>query len=278
MDRYLCPINPSVRVRYLSVNVFMKNAHSWQHNYYHDNFNFFHVIPPDVDRFFFFSTARNPERNGFATNLSIGKYHSDTGKTNGIGKIENDALIDGFTVFPAYIDTSMRDSDGEISPQAAGTLDGDIKVGIFGRCRRRCAVCMRRLRLPRWIKRPLLLLYTWLGGALTYAILITVVYTSIMSLRPPVALPPKCRRMAVPKYTPASLDSVNFSTTNLPTAQMQELASGNDLPSGFTVALECRQGEALSVLVFYAFGFIVGEVMEMLHLPGLFGKWPSILR
>ncbi|THD22638.1 Sodium/hydrogen exchanger domain-containing protein 1 [Fasciola hepatica] len=165
----------------------------------------------------------------------------------------------------------MRDSDGETSPHVAGTLEENIKLGLFGRCRRQCGACLKQLRLPRWIKKPLFLLYTWLGGAMTYAILITVVYTSIMSLRPPLALPPKCRRMAVPGYASTTVTSEVIGST-VPTARTSpESASFNRLPSGFTLALECQQGEALSVLIFYAFGFIVGEAMELMHLPGLFG-------
>ncbi|VDP76558.1 unnamed protein product [Echinostoma caproni] len=163
----------------------------------------------------------------------------------------------------------MRDSDDHISPlEAESSQSKQQKRDRLGRC----GLCMKRMRLPNWIRRLLFLLYTWFGGALTYALLITAVYTAIMSLRPSVALPPKCRRMAVPIYLAPTIDSENDTTTIAPVETTVNPTGLPKLPSGFTVGLECRQGEAMSVLLFYAFGFIVGEIMEMMHLPGLFGN------
>lgn len=99
----------------------------------------------------------------------------------------------------------------------------------------------------------LLKLYTYLAGFITYILLLCALYSCLMAIKPSIALFPKCRLMKEP---------------------IAKLSSNPDRVVQYANVWECQNGEALSVLIFYATGFIFGEIMEMLHLPGLLGKSP----
>ncbi|KAF7260484.1 hypothetical protein EG68_03041 [Paragonimus skrjabini miyazakii] len=125
-------------------------------------------------------------------------------------------------------------------------------------CRAHCSRCARFFRPPPWMIRIFLLLYTNLGGVFTYAFLLLAIYTTCYSIRPSVAQFPICRRFAMPT-------GLNSTHTN------NSLTDGYEQSPAFMTGLECRRGEALSVLIFYGFGFVFGELMELMHLPGLLG-------
>ncbi|CAH8826819.1 unnamed protein product [Trichobilharzia szidati] len=127
------------------------------------------------------------------------------------------------------------------------------------KCRLKCKACLKRIRLPPWLARPLLKIYTHTSGVLTYALFLLAIYACIISVKKSVAIPPECRLVSVLKQ----LDSSSIKNHNNDTNNV----SGNVREN----ALECRNGEALSVLIFYGFGFLCGEIMELLHLPGLLG-------
>ncbi|KAF6774039.1 hypothetical protein AHF37_06968, partial [Paragonimus kellicotti] len=122
-----------------------------------------------------------------------------------------------------------------------------------------CSRCARFFRPPPWMVRIFLLLYTNLSGVFTYAFLLLAIYTTCYSIRPSVAQFPICRRFAMP----TGLNDTHTNNTLTDGAYEQS--------SDFITGLECRRGEALSVLIFYGFGFVFGELMELMHLPGLLG-------
>ncbi|CAH8446093.1 unnamed protein product [Heterobilharzia americana] len=137
----------------------------------------------------------------------------------------------------------------------------EVNISRLGRCRQKCrnkcAACLKRIKLPPWLARFFLWIYTHTSGVFTYSLFILAVYACIISVKASIALPPQCRLISVIKRAETSR---NHSNNN---AQF----SGTDRVE----ALECRRGEALSVLIFYGFGFMFGEIMEFLHLPGLLG-------
>ncbi|CAL8089022.1 unnamed protein product [Calicophoron daubneyi] len=153
--------------------------------------------------------------------------------------------------------------------------DSDPKpVGRMGRCRRRICGFICGIRLPTWLTNALLLIYRCVGGAMTYALLFLVVYTTILSVNPSIALPPVCRRIIMPDITVQRPD--NTSTLSTPTvsttiATTTTTTQATSLPFGYMSALQCRRGEALSVILYYSVGFMIGEIMELLRLPGLLG-------
>ncbi|CAH8437783.1 unnamed protein product [Schistosoma rodhaini] len=120
-----------------------------------------------------------------------------------------------------------------------------------------CKTYLKRIKLPSWLSRPLLWIYTHLSGVFTYGLFLLAIYACIISVKASIALPPQCRLISVMKRIDIS------SNTSENDTQSSE--------SKFEKALECRHGEALSILIFYGFGFMFGEIMEFLHLPGLLG-------
>ncbi|KER25641.1 hypothetical protein T265_06931 [Opisthorchis viverrini] len=141
-------------------------------------------------------------------------------------------------------------------------------------CKKWCRTCPRRLRPPQWLTRGLMFLYRHLSAMTTYALFVLAVYSTILSIMPNVALPPICRRVAVPEDN--QKQTVNGSTATISTTIAVESADltegpGYSLDPNYVEALECRRGAALSVIIYYAFGFVCGELMELLHLPGLLG-------
>nr|CAH8824352.1 unnamed protein product [Trichobilharzia regenti] len=132
------------------------------------------------------------------------------------------------------------------------------------KCRIKCKACLKRIRLPPWLAKPLLKVYTHTSGVFTYALFLLAIYACIISVKRSVALPPECRLVSVIKQSDSSSieKNNNHNDTN-----NDVKVSGIDREN----ALECRNGEALSILIFYGFGFLCGEIMEVLHLPGLLG-------
>ncbi|KAG5442010.1 Sodium/hydrogen exchanger 9B2 [Clonorchis sinensis] len=141
-------------------------------------------------------------------------------------------------------------------------------------CKKWCRTCPRRFRPPQWLTRGLMFLYRHLSAMTTYAIFVLAVYSTILSIMPNVALPPICRRVAVPEDNHKQI--INGSTVTTTTTIVTESTDLNESPGysldpNYMEALECRRGAALSVIIYYAFGFVCGELMELLHLPGLLG-------
>ncbi|VDP98596.1 unnamed protein product [Trichobilharzia regenti] len=134
------------------------------------------------------------------------------------------------------------------------------------KCRIKCKACLKRIRLPPWLAKPLLKIYTHTSGVFTYALFLLAIYACIISVKRSVALPPECRLVSVIKQSDSSSieKNNNHNDTN-----NDVKVSGIDREN----ALECRNGEALSILIFYGFGFLCGEIMEVLHLPGLLGTF-----
>ncbi|CAH8509857.1 unnamed protein product [Dicrocoelium dendriticum] len=128
-----------------------------------------------------------------------------------------------------------------------------------------CKQCLHYCRPPPWMVRLSFLVYTNCGGVFTYVLLLLVLYTTSFALRQSVALLPICRHIAEPLLY-ADTDSSNQSAQST-SEPNQSLA----VPPGYRLALECRRGEAISILIFYGLGFVFGELMELLHLPGLLG-------
>ncbi|TNN06996.1 Sodium/hydrogen exchanger 9B2 [Schistosoma japonicum] len=135
------------------------------------------------------------------------------------------------------------------------------KINRLKRCREnfkiKCRICLKRIKLPSWLSRPLLWIYTHSSAVFTYGLFLLAIYACIISINANIAIPPQCRLISVVKRPDTSTNS-----------------SENDVQvsgSKYEKALECRHGEALSILIFYGFGFLSGEIMELLHLPGLLG-------
>ncbi|CAL8104569.1 unnamed protein product [Calicophoron daubneyi] len=130
--------------------------------------------------------------------------------------------------------------------------------------RERCCHGIRTVCLPPWLTDTLLCVYRWTGGVLAYALLFLLIYTTLLAVNPSVATLPKCRRIIVP-----DLDArLGNKTTEQATASTSGLYS---IPFGYKVALQCHNGEAFSVLIYYVVGFICGEITELLRFPGLLG-------
>ncbi|CAH8436664.1 unnamed protein product [Schistosoma mattheei] len=120
-----------------------------------------------------------------------------------------------------------------------------------------CKLCLKHIKLPIWLSKLLLWIYTYLSSIFTYGLFLLAIYACIISIKPSIALPPQCRFISIIKR----IDQLTNNSMN------DNQFSGNK----FEKALECRHGEALSILIFYGFGFMFGEIMELLHLPGLLG-------
>ncbi|CAH8438531.1 unnamed protein product [Schistosoma margrebowiei] len=120
-----------------------------------------------------------------------------------------------------------------------------------------CKLCLKHIRLPIWLSKLLLWIYTHLSSIFTYGLFLLAIYACIISIKPNIALPPQCRFISIIKR----IDQLTNNSMN------DNQYSGNK----YEKALECRHGEALSILIFYGFGFMFGEIMELLHLPGLLG-------
>ncbi|KAF5405483.1 Sodium/hydrogen exchanger domain-containing protein 1 [Paragonimus heterotremus] len=168
-------------------------------------------------------------------------------RMSGLGRPETAALSAGKQICPPSDHTVHQYSRPVRAARGAAAV-----------CRAHCSRCMRFFRPPPWMIRIFLFLYTNLGGAFTYVFLLLAIYTTCYSIRPSVAQFPICRRFAMP----TGLNSTNTSNT---------LKDGYKQSSVYVIGLECRRGEALSVLIFYGFGFLFGELMELMHLPGLLG-------
>ncbi|CAH8436665.1 unnamed protein product [Schistosoma intercalatum] len=120
-----------------------------------------------------------------------------------------------------------------------------------------CKLCLKHIKLPIWLSKLLLWIYTHLSSIFTYGLFLLAIYACIISIKPSIALPPQCRFISIIKR----IDQLTNNSMN------DNQFSGNK----FEKAFECRHGEALSILIFYGFGFMFGEIMELLHLPGLLG-------
>ncbi|CAH8437053.1 unnamed protein product [Schistosoma turkestanicum] len=135
------------------------------------------------------------------------------------------------------------------------------KTNRFKKCREnfklKYRTCLKRIKLPSWLSRPLLWMYTHSSGVFTYGLFLLAIYACIISVKASIALPPQCRPFSVIKRLDGSSN----------TSENAIQSSGSKVEKAF----ECRHGEALSILIFYGFGFMFGEIMEFLHLPGLLG-------
>ncbi|RTG84182.1 uncharacterized protein DC041_0008171 [Schistosoma bovis] len=126
-----------------------------------------------------------------------------------------------------------------------------------------CKLCLKHIKLPIWLSKLLLWIYTHLSSIFTYGLFLLAIYACIISIKPSIALPPQCRFISIIKR----IDQLTNNSMN------DNQFSGNK----FEKALECRHGEALSILIFYGFGFMFGEIMELLHLPGLLGMFYCVI-
>lgn len=127
------------------------------------------------------------------------------------------------------------------------------------RIRAHCKACIKRIHIPSWLEKPLLWFYRKTSGVITYVLFLIAIYTTILALKPSIALPPQCRKIAVP----------NSPTSGKNDTQNQLIDPYTGIQ--YTIGLECQSGEALTIMIFYGFGFLFGEIMELMHLPGLLG-------
>nr|CDS29521.1 hypothetical transcript [Hymenolepis microstoma] len=103
--------------------------------------------------------------------------------------------------------------------------------------------CLNVLRPPRWLRHSLNWLYRKTGGVVTYLAFFILIYVLLWIFTDKEALPPSC-----------------YDYTGL---------IESDKPDG-KVAL-CFGGKTLSITLFYAFAFAVGEAIEFIRIPGLAG-------
>ncbi|CAL8104960.1 unnamed protein product [Calicophoron daubneyi] len=121
-----------------------------------------------------------------------------------------------------------------------------------------------RVHMTARIKSAILSTYRGTGGVIAYVLLFFAVYTTSFSLNPSIALLPRCRRIIFPD---ASTQTHNKTNPNV----SMTTAEQHSLPSGYKSAFQCQNGEALSVIIYYCVGFVLGELVETLRLPGLLG-------
>ncbi|VDL19246.1 unnamed protein product [Hymenolepis diminuta] len=104
--------------------------------------------------------------------------------------------------------------------------------------------CLTALRPPQWLRHSSNWLYRKTGGVITYIVFFLLIYTLLWIFTDKEALPPQC---------------YDYTDLIVP-----------DKPDG-KVAL-CFGGKTLSVTLFYAFAFAVGEAVELIRIPGLAGE------
>uniref|UniRef100_A0A0X3P1B4 Sodium/hydrogen exchanger 9B1 n=1 Tax=Schistocephalus solidus TaxID=70667 RepID=A0A0X3P1B4_SCHSO len=141
----------------------------------------------------------------------------------------------------AHIKTSPAGGEHVVNDPERGNMDGS---GCCACCR--CSPCCRKGRcLPPGLVRVLLWIYEKTAGLLAYGLFFLLIYACLWIFTGKEALPPKC---------------VEYKRTDTATDQQKAKP----------VAV-CEGGRALNILIFYAFAVLVGQLTELIRLPGLVG-------
>ncbi|BHF79673.1 Sodium/hydrogen exchanger 9B2 [Sparganum proliferum] len=124
-------------------------------------------------------------------------------------------------------------------------------------CCRRRSPCCRKNCIPPALIRVLLWIYEKIAGLVAYAIFFILIFACLWIFTGKEALPPKC---------------VEYKRTDSATH-----AGLRPEQKAKPVAV-CDGGRALNILIFYAFAVMVGQLTELIRLPGLVGQCLCFIR
>ncbi|VDN13176.1 unnamed protein product [Dibothriocephalus latus] len=114
-----------------------------------------------------------------------------------------------------------------------------------------CCPCCRNCRCHPALARVLLWIYEKTAGPLAYCLFFALIYVCLWIFTGKEALPPKCyeyKRIDAPVHEGLS-------------------AKKMEKPVAF-----CEGGKSLNILILYMFAVLVGQLTELIRLPGLVGQ------
>ncbi|KAL7057019.1 hypothetical protein AAHC03_019082 [Spirometra sp. Aus1] len=115
----------------------------------------------------------------------------------------------------------------------------------------RSSPCCRKNCLPPALIRILLWIYEKIAGLVAYAIFFILIYACLWIFTGKEALPPKC---------------VEYKRTDSATH------AGLSAEQKAKPVAVCDGGRAVNILIFYTFAVMVGQLTELIRLPGLVGQ------
>ncbi|KAL5105166.1 Sodium/hydrogen exchanger 9B2 [Taenia crassiceps] len=122
----------------------------------------------------------------------------------------------------------------------------DVEVKSFNKIKPQKRSCFR-CTPPHWLRHASSWTYRHVGGVAAYIVFFLLIYTLLWIFTGEEALPPRC-------YAYQKLEEGNTKT--------EEVAV-------------CYGGTTLGIVIFYAFAFTMGQLVEFVRLPGLLGMLMS---
>ena len=146
-------------------------------------------------------------------------------------------------------DASGTDENTSVSSVRNRKLNRNENQGITptgGRTRWK-RKCLESCTPPYWLRHAANQVYRRTGGVATYLVFFLLIYTLLWILTGDEALPPRCYAY-----------------------QKEEKIGG---ASKKEVVAVCYGGTTIAVVIFYAVAFAMGQLVELVRLPGLLGEF-----
>lgn len=119
----------------------------------------------------------------------------------------------------------------------------DVEANNINRMKSKKRSC-NRCTPPHWLRHASSWIYRHVGGVAAYIVFFLLIYTLLWIFTGEEALPPRC-------YA--------YEKSENGTAKTEEVAV-------------CYGGTTLGIVIFYAFAFTMGQLVEFVRLPGLLGE------